>query len=245
MHAIEEDNGKTFLAMELLEGQSLDALLVNAPLTFGRTLDIGIQLADALDAAHKKGIVHRDIKPANIFVTERGHFKAAFNLYKSEDDFEAQLEKLLRKWVAEKVAGGRVVRWPIDVKGSPFCGLAAFGTKHAPVFFGRSRDISKATDRLKDAAEKGCAFLLIDGASGSGKSSLARAGLLPRLTAPGVVPSIDVWRTAVMRPGELAGDLFARLTIKVGLGDRLVQGCNLGLVLQDQLRQRCQLLLLF
>ena len=75
MHAIEEDNGKTFLAMELLEGQSLDALLVNAPLTFARTLDIAIQLADALDAAHKKGIVHRDIKPANIFVTERGQAK--------------------------------------------------------------------------------------------------------------------------------------------------------------------------
>jgi len=75
MHAIEEDNGRTFLAMELLEGQSLDTLLVNAPLTFGRTLDIGIQLADALDAAHKKGIVHRDIKPANIFVTERGQAK--------------------------------------------------------------------------------------------------------------------------------------------------------------------------
>jgi eukaryotic-like serine/threonine-protein kinase len=75
MHAIEEDNGKTFLAMELLEGQSLDVLLVNAPLTFARTLDIGIQLADALDAAHKKGIVHRDIKPANIFVTERGQAK--------------------------------------------------------------------------------------------------------------------------------------------------------------------------
>src|SRR5882762_453657 len=75
MHAIEEDNGRTFLAMELLEGQSLDVLLVNAPLTLGRTLEIGIQISDALDAAHKKGIVHRDIKPANIFVTERGQAK--------------------------------------------------------------------------------------------------------------------------------------------------------------------------
>src|SRR6266403_2367950 len=75
MHAIEEDGGKTFLAMELLEGQSLDTLLVNAPLTFSRTLEIAIQLADALDAAHKKGIVHRDIKPANIFVTDRGQAK--------------------------------------------------------------------------------------------------------------------------------------------------------------------------
>src|SRR5438105_10478415 len=75
MHAIEEDRGKTFLAMELLEGQSLDGLLVNGPLTFARTLEIAIQLADALDAAHKKGIIHRDIKPANIFITDRGQAK--------------------------------------------------------------------------------------------------------------------------------------------------------------------------
>jgi serine/threonine protein kinase/Tol biopolymer transport system component len=75
IHAIEEDGGKTFLAMELLEGQSLDKLLESAPVAFGKTLEIGIQLADALDAAHKKGIVHRDIKPANIFLTERGQAK--------------------------------------------------------------------------------------------------------------------------------------------------------------------------
>jgi eukaryotic-like serine/threonine-protein kinase len=75
IHAIEENCGKAFLAMELLEGQSLYAVLVNTPLAFGRTLEIGIQLADALDAAHKKGIVHRDIKPANIFITDRGTAK--------------------------------------------------------------------------------------------------------------------------------------------------------------------------
>ena len=75
IHAIEEHDGRTFLAMELLEGRSLDAVLLNAPLAFARTLEIGIQLADALDAAHKKGIVHRDIKPANIFITDRGAAK--------------------------------------------------------------------------------------------------------------------------------------------------------------------------
>src|SRR6202521_5861719 len=72
IHAIEEYEGRTFLAMELLEGQSLDRLFSLGPIPIPRTVDIGIQLADALDAAHKKGIVHRDIKPANIFVTDRG-----------------------------------------------------------------------------------------------------------------------------------------------------------------------------
>src|SRR5205807_4762492 len=75
IHAIEEHEGKTFIAMELLEGQTLDKLLSIGSIPVPRTTEIGIQLADALDAAHKKGIVHRDIKPANIFVTERGAIK--------------------------------------------------------------------------------------------------------------------------------------------------------------------------
>ncbi|HKW32080.1 MAG TPA: protein kinase [Candidatus Acidoferrum sp.] len=75
IHAIEEHEGKTFIAMELLEGQTLDKLLRQGILAISRAIEIGIQLADALDAAHKKGIIHRDIKPANIFVTERGQVK--------------------------------------------------------------------------------------------------------------------------------------------------------------------------
>jgi eukaryotic-like serine/threonine-protein kinase len=75
IHAIEEHNGRTFIAMELLEGQTLDKLIPLGALPIARTIDIGIQLADGLDAAHKKGILHRDIKPANIFVTDRGAVK--------------------------------------------------------------------------------------------------------------------------------------------------------------------------
>jgi eukaryotic-like serine/threonine-protein kinase len=75
IHAIEEHDGRTFIAMELLLGESLDKLIASGPLPIHRTVEIGIQLADALDAAHKKGIVHRDIKPANIFVTENGAIK--------------------------------------------------------------------------------------------------------------------------------------------------------------------------
>jgi WD40 repeat protein len=145
------------------------------------------------------------------FKTPSGEFKAAFQSFASTDDFEAQAEVLLRNWLEEKVLHGRSLTWPAEIKGSPFRGLAAFGAKHAPVFFGRSRDITKAIDRLKDAAEKGCPFLLVDGASGAGKSSLVRAGLVPRLTAAGVVPSVDIWRVAVMRPAEIVGDPFAAL----------------------------------
>jgi serine/threonine protein kinase len=90
IHAIEEHNGQMFIAMELLEGQPLDKLLAAGSLPIPRTVEIGIQLADALDAAHKKGIVHRDIKPGNIFVTERGTAKildfGLAKLLKDRDD---------------------------------------------------------------------------------------------------------------------------------------------------------------
>src|SRR5229473_227882 len=75
IYAVENDGGQFFIAMELLEGQSLDHKLLGPPLPLDRVLDISIQLADALDAAHAKGIVHRDIKPANIFLTQRGPVK--------------------------------------------------------------------------------------------------------------------------------------------------------------------------
>jgi eukaryotic-like serine/threonine-protein kinase len=75
IYAIEEYEGQTFIAMELLDGEGVDRSLAVGSLPVNRTIEYGVQLADALDAAHKKGIVHRDIKPANIFITERGTVK--------------------------------------------------------------------------------------------------------------------------------------------------------------------------
>jgi hypothetical protein len=91
------------------------------------------------------------------FLTPQGELKAAFNKYESQDDLGLQLETFLRNWLAEKVAGGRIVPRPAT-KGRPFRELGVFGTKHASVFFGRAADIRRATDLWREADSHGALF---------------------------------------------------------------------------------------
>lgn len=157
---------------------------------------------------------------ARWFLTPEGHFRAAYQVYASEDDFEAQVEALLRRWLTDKVAAGRILAWPDAIKGSPYPGLESYGFRHAAVFFGRGRDVSRAVDLWREKAADGVPFLLVVGASGSGKSSLVKAGLVPRVTTPGVIESVDRWRVAAFRPADDPEGPGAALAAALFLSER-------------------------
>jgi eukaryotic-like serine/threonine-protein kinase len=140
--------------------------------------------------------------------------------FETTDEFGVQLERLLRNWINTNLRARQQSKWPTE-RESPFRGLAPFEARHSDVFFGRARRTARAIDALKQAYNGGVPFLLIVGPSGSGKSSLMRAGLMPRLTTRGVVPLVEHWRTAVMHPagGATPFEALAQALVVTGKDD--------------------------
>lgn len=127
---------------------------------------------------------------------------------KLESDLRALIEQLAPPLIGPHTRAGRPRPY---AKGSPFRQLRPFEFEDADIFFGRTKAIDDVLNALRDQAAAGAAFVLIFGSSGSGKSSLARAGVLPLLVRAGFIEGVGLWRWAIMRPSEAPGDIFTGL----------------------------------
>ncbi|HYF57017.1 MAG TPA: AAA family ATPase, partial [Salinarimonas sp.] len=191
-------------------------------LAYRKLGDPGASLVDAERRAEQErqwtaleSFWRRHFEGAGIFLAGSAKFRT---LEEFDQKLESDLKTLIEGKIAERMreqAGLEDAHW---FRGSPFRGLAAYDFDDAPVFFGRDAQIRAAMTRLHGAARGGTAFLLVLGASGSGKSSLVRAGLLPALVAPKAVPGVGVWRRVVLRPGDGGEDPV------LGLAKALVAG---------------------
>ena len=151
----------------------------------------------------------------NRWFVDQGHFRAAFSTFENLDGFETKLESDLRHLIEGRIRAladaNLAAPESVWLSGSPFRGLEPYRFEHAPIYFGRSAKTREVVEKLTENAEHGRAFLLILGASGAGKSSLAQAGVLPALTGRGIVPGVGLWRRAVMQPGSHPHGPFAAL----------------------------------
>ena len=131
----------------------------------------------------------------------------AYHTYHRPQSFSERLRVHLQE-VLDGLTGADIGRpaWEIDERGPPFLGLESFKFEHAEVFFGREDEVSEARLRLAAAAKRGTAFLLVGGGSGTGKSSLAAAGILPDVVAHEIDEAVSKWLHASFTPAALGGD---------------------------------------
>ena len=135
-----------------------------------------------------------------------GTFNNYSNLQEFEELFRGQfrdfLEGQIDQETGQKLLSRKVRRW----KSSPFRGLNVFDFEHAPIFHGRTRAIGEVLEALEGQVRAQRPFVLVVGASGSGKSSLVRAGVLPLLTRPETIEGVGLWRWSITRPGGGGSD---------------------------------------
>jgi eukaryotic-like serine/threonine-protein kinase len=145
---------------------------------------------------------------------DHGIFRAAYDSYGTIDQFSARLEESLRKLIERRIkaaaTGSAAPAAPVWL-GMPFRGLEPYEFEHAAIFFGRDGLITRAMEQLVANARAGTAFLLISGSSGSGKSSLVKAALVPRLMKPQRISGAAFLRRVTIRAGAVGPDLILGL----------------------------------
>jgi WD40 repeat protein len=157
---------------------------------------------DALDAFWKR------------YFANRGVLLAASYEYSSLEEFAGRLEELLRKLIECRIkalASGHDAAASRTWLGDPFRGLQSYEFEHAAIYFGRDALVARASEQLAAGARQGSAFLLVVGASGSGKSSLVKGAVVPRLMKPQRIEGAAFLRRVVFRPADAQRDLFLGL----------------------------------
>lgn len=172
---------------------------------------------DALEEmVHQKRLAETFIRE-NFYDSESNTNVRAFHSFDQPTTFSKRLRVHLKNKLDEFVMGSEQIGqfWDIEEKGLPYRGLEVFDTSHSRIFFGREQEICDIQVALQTQEDRGSAFLLMVGASGSGKSSLARAGVIPTLQE--FEEDSTEWRFAIMTPGQSPTDLCA------GLANALIQ----------------------
>jgi tetratricopeptide (TPR) repeat protein len=159
---------------------------------------------------------------------DKGMFIAAYTTFKRDAEFAAALKSHLDQLIKKRLALLKGIQSDqVTWTQAPFRGLEAYEFEHAPIFFGQNEALEKATLRLAENADAGSSFLLVMGASGSGKSSLVKAGIVPRLFLPRLIPGTAFLRRVIFRPSDAqkGEDLFdalaRRLTTQVSVDEGL------------------------
>ncbi len=143
-----------------------------------------------------------------------GHFRRGYQEFATLEEFEQSLEALLETYIRQKGLIPTGPAWDVETKGSPYPGLLPYDSAHGAVFFGRALAVAGALDDINAAAKRDTPVLFIVGPSGSGKSSLVRAGLSPYFTG-GQIEGVDFWRHLVVEQAQdpvlaLAQRLYGR-----------------------------------
>lgn len=216
------------------EGKPRPAMLVYTrrdDASFAEALRTAGSTAEQKKLLHQKELVESFIQET-FQDSESNTNIGAYISFDRPSTFSQRLRTHLQAKLDEIAGGIDIAIWDTHNQGPPFLGLAAFQPKHADVFFGREEEILEARNALRQKAAEGCAFLLLSGASGSGKSSLACAGILPEIVRSETCPSGSmestagtIWLTLILTPAELAPDPITALVRRL-TGEGLLPGLH-------------------